>query len=144
MSDDGQRPNDNENLRERTSSPEPVDLNERRERRQSTTPSDAPQPFDDFADELEAQAREIVRVFRENVGELGERVRQAVDHASTLWNEAAEAAPAPASSDPHPQELRARALMRRWVKRDFLVDPDLPMAAAGQHSSGDSFCRRQP
>ncbi|HEX8732680.1 MAG TPA: hypothetical protein VF725_11550, partial [Ktedonobacterales bacterium] len=129
MSDDGQRPNDNDNLREHDSPPEPVDLNERRERRQNAPSQDfSPQPFDDFADELETQAREIVRVFRENMGELGERVRQAVDHASTLWNEAAEAAPAPASADPHPQELRARALMRRWVKRDFLVDPDLPMA----------------
>ncbi|MDE3229742.1 MAG: hypothetical protein KGO05_07655, partial [Chloroflexota bacterium] len=97
--------------------------------RQNSAPSDfSPQPFDDLTDELETQAREIVRVFRENMGELGERVRQAVDHASTLWNEAAEAAPAPASADPHPNELRARALVRRWVKRDFLVDPDLPTA----------------
>ena len=62
----------------------------------------------------------MVRLFRENVGELGGRVRQAAEHAATIWNEAAEATPAPTSADPHPNELRARALMRRWVKRDFL------------------------
>ena len=130
MSDDGERTDDQNELREQGALPDPVDLNERRERRQAASaPLDPYQPsYDDLSDELERQAREMVRLFRENVGELGERVRQAAEHAANLWNEAAEAAPAPVTSDPHPNELRARALMRRWVKRDFLVDPDLPMA----------------
>lgn len=130
MSDDGERTDEKNDLRQ-GALPDPVDLNARREQRQATNggPVDPyQQPLDDLSDELERQAREMVRVFRENVGELGERVRQAAEHAATLWNEAAEATPAATTADPHPHELRARALMRRWVKRDFLVDPDLPLA----------------
>lgn len=130
MSDDGERTDDSNVPHEQDALPEPVDLNARREqRRAASTPGDPyQQAYDEFTDELEHQAREMVRVFRENVGDLGERVRQAAEHAATLWNEAAEAPAAPASTDPHPHELRSRALIRRWVKRDFLVDPDLPMA----------------
>ncbi|HEX8996143.1 MAG TPA: hypothetical protein VF812_08935 [Ktedonobacterales bacterium] len=129
MSDDGERTGEN-NDQHPGALPDPVDLNARREQRQAVNRQYDPyqQAYDDISDELERQAREMVRLFRENVGELGERVRQAAEHAATLWTEAAEAAPAATTSDPHPHELRARALMRRWVKRDFLVDPDLPMA----------------
>ena len=130
MADNGERTGDKNDLRTEGALPEPVDLNARREQRQlAQTPNDPFQAaYDDLSDELERQAREMVRLFRENVGELGDRVRQAAEHAATLWNEAAEAPAAPATNDPHPHELRARALMRRWVKRDFLVDPDLPTA----------------
>ncbi|HET9110181.1 MAG TPA: hypothetical protein VFN78_05080 [Ktedonobacterales bacterium] len=131
MADNGERTGDKNDLREEGAPPEPVDLNARREQRQMAqqTPTDPFQAaYDDLSDELELQAREMVRLFRENMGELGERVRQAAEHAATLWNDAAEAPAAPISDDPHPHELRARALMRRWVKRDFLVDPDLPTA----------------
>jgi len=130
MSDDGERTDENNDLRGQGALPDPVDLNARREQRQAAKapPDPYQQAYDEFADELERQGREMVRLFRENMGELGERVRQAAEHAATLWNEAAEAAPVTVATDPHPHELRARALMRRWVKRDFLVDPDLPTA----------------
>ncbi len=130
MADDGERTDDTKDPREQDALPDPVDLNARRERKQAASTHVDPyqQSYDELSEELERQAREMVRVIRENVGDLGERVRQAAEHAATLWNEAAEASPAPISADPHPQELRARALMRRWVKRDFLVDPDLPLA----------------
>lgn len=130
MSDDGERTDDKNDLRDQGALPDPVDLNERRERRQAANAQTDPyqQVYEDLSDELERQGRELVRIFRENVGELGERVRQAAEHAATLWNDGAEAAPVAATTDPHPNELRARALMRRWVKRDFLVDPDLPLA----------------
>ncbi|HEX5547826.1 MAG TPA: hypothetical protein VFX24_10465, partial [Ktedonobacterales bacterium] len=83
---------------------------------------------DDVADELERQARETIRLFRESMGDLGTRVRQVVDRASELWDASSGIDPdstgirnlAPAN------ELRARELARRWVARDFLVDPELP------------------
>lgn len=130
MSDDGEQNGIHNEQDDQNVQQQPVDLNAHRERRQNMNqPPDAyQQAYDDLSDELELQAREIVRLFRENVGELGERVRQAAEHAATLWNDAAEAPSAPVTSDPHPNELRARALMRQWVRRDFLVDPDLPMA----------------
>lgn len=137
MADDGERTDDKTTNGQPDALPDPVDLNARREQRQASNgapyppsePTDSMQhAYEDISDELEAQAREMVRVFRENMGELGERVRQAAEHAATLWNEAAEAPAALMPSDPHPNELRARALVRRWVKRDFLVDPDLPTA----------------
>lgn len=131
MADDGERNGNTGDQRAHDVQQDPVDLTAHRERRYgSQSQGDAYyQPsYDDLTDELERQAREIVRVVRENVGELGDRVRQAAEHAATLWNEAAEAPAAPQVTDPHPHELRARALMRRWVRRDFLVDPDLPMA----------------
>ena len=40
---------------------------------------------DDVADELERQARETMRIFRDSMGDLGERVRQVLDRASELW-----------------------------------------------------------
>ncbi|HEU5345035.1 MAG TPA: hypothetical protein VFU60_11865 [Ktedonobacterales bacterium] len=141
MADDGERTDDKNTIGQHDAPPDPVDLSARREQRQSSNqapnppgvmPGDLPdqwqRAYEDLSDELEAQGREMVRVFRENMGELGERVRQAAEHAATLWNEAAEAPAAPMPVDPHPHELRARALVRRWVKRDFLVDPDLPTA----------------
>lgn len=83
---------------------------------------------DDVADELERQARETIRLFRESMGDLGTRVRQVMDRASELWDASSGIDPdstgirnlAPAN------ELRARELARRWVARDFLVDPELP------------------
>jgi hypothetical protein len=126
---------------ERAASPqEPVDFSSRRQERQradesapsSSASSNYPQSHhnnhharDEQADELEIQAREIVRAFRENAGELGERVQQAIAHARVLWEESA-TVDAPVFDDPHPDEARARSLARRWVKRDILVDPDLP------------------
>ena len=78
-------------------------------------------------DALEQEARENLRTF----GELGGRVRDVLARASTLW---AETTPteeadteAPPLADPA-HDLRARALARRWVGRDFLVDPELPQA----------------
>jgi hypothetical protein len=83
---------------------------------------------DELADELERQARETIRLFRESVGDLGTRVRQVLDRASELWDSSS-------SIDPEStgirnlvpaNDLRARELARRWVARDFLVDPELP------------------
>jgi hypothetical protein len=83
---------------------------------------------EELTDELERQARETIRVFRESMGDLGTRVRQVLDRASELWDASSGIDPestgirdlAPAN------ELRARELARRWVDRDFLVDPELP------------------
>lgn len=83
---------------------------------------------DELTDELERQARETIRLFRESMGDLGMRVRQALDRASELWESSSGVDPetigardlAPAN------DLRARELARRWVARDFLVDPELP------------------
>src|SRR5258708_22023263 len=80
------------------------------------------------AAERERQARETLRLVRENVGDLGARVRKALDHATALWEEAQ---PAAADAPPMPHipgedDAFARSLARRWVQRDFLVDPDLP------------------
>ncbi len=90
---------------------------------------DWPETRDEIADDLERQARETMRVIRESAGELGTRVRQVLDHAATLWNQAGPGAPTTndrtsAISSAH--ELRARALARRWRTIDFLVDPELP------------------
>lgn len=85
---------------------------------------------EEFADELERQARETIRVFRDSMGDLGERVRQVLDRASELWDESNTG-----NLDPDntiirnlapANDLRARELARRWVARDFLVDPELP------------------
>lgn len=89
---------------------------------------DAAPERDELTDELERQARETIRLFRESVGDLGERVRQVLDRASELWEASSGIDPdstgtrnlAPAN------ELRARELARRWVARDFLIDPELP------------------
>ncbi len=84
----------------------------------------------ELSDELERQARETVRIVRESAGELGARVMQAMEYASTLWNEASVEHP-PATLEKRlsaEDEQRARALVRRWVRRDFLVDPELPEA----------------
>jgi hypothetical protein len=84
------------------------------------------QPYDELIDELERQARETLRLFRESAGELGARVRQAIERASDYWDEAE--LPQPATSDAVTPEVehRARLLARRWVDVDFLVDPELP------------------
>ncbi len=87
-----------------------------------TTPPDAP---DEITDELERQAREAMQTIRETVGDLGSRVRQALEHASTLWDEAGTAVPTSSTVSPA-QERRARELAKRWVSIDFLVDPELP------------------
>lgn len=82
-------------------------------------------PRDDMTDELERQAREAMRLFRESAGELGTRVRDVLDRASTYWQEAGPEPPAPGAVAPA-DDLRARELARRWVAVDFLVDPELP------------------
>lgn len=83
---------------------------------------------DDLTDELERQARETIRLFRESMGDLGTRVRQVLDRASELWE--ASSGIDPDSTGNHnlapANALRARELARRWVARDFLVDPELP------------------
>ena len=84
-------------------------------------------PYDEMHDELERQARETVDMIRENVGDLGSRVRLALDRAAALWDQAA---PDPRSAADEPpvapaDEQRARALARRWTTIDFLVEPDL-------------------
>ncbi len=80
---------------------------------------------DDFNLELEEQARETIRVFRESAGDLGSRVRQVLNHASSLWNEVHPGLPGESAVSAE-DELRGRALARSWIERDFLVDPDLP------------------
>lgn len=133
MADNDERNNGDDHA---TTTQDPVDLSSRRQERQriraeddfgsaSHTRSSDKDHWNDNADELEIQAREMVRVIRENAGEFGERVQQAIAHARELWEESA-GVDKPIFDDPHPNELRARALMKRWVKRDFLVDPDLP------------------
>lgn len=133
MADNDERNNGDERA---TTPQEPVDLSSRRQQRQRERAGDdfgsashtrwsGEDLWSDSADELENQAREMVRVIRENAGELGERVQQAITHARELWEESA-GLDKPIFDDPHPDEPRARALMKRWVKRDFLVDPDLP------------------
>jgi hypothetical protein len=85
-----------------------------------------PEPgFNDLSLELEQQARETIRLFRESAGDLGTRVRQVLEHASSLWDEVHPGAPGESSVSPE-DELRGRTLARAWVERDFLVDPDLP------------------
>lgn len=131
MTDDGERENgDGQEL----TPPEPVDLTSRRQERDRARSGDAASGangVDDFwresADDLETQAREMVRMIRENAGELGERVQQAIAHTRELWEESATIG-GPIPDELHPDEPRARGLARRWVKRDVLVDPDLPAA----------------
>lgn len=82
----------------------------------------------ELTDELERQARETIRIFRDSMGDLGERVRQVLDRASELW-EASSGIDLDSTSTRNlapANELRARELARRWVARDFLVDPELP------------------
>ncbi|MBF6591257.1 MAG: hypothetical protein IVW57_12125 [Ktedonobacterales bacterium] len=82
-------------------------------------------------DERERQARETVRIFRESTGDLGARVRQVITYASTLWAQASPAAEIGGrdpSGVPPADEMRARALARRWITLDFLVDPEVPLA----------------
>ena len=80
---------------------------------------------DDFNLELEQQARETIRVFRETAGDLGTRVRQVLDRATSIWNEVHPGTPGESTISPE-DELRGRALARSWTMKDFLVDPDLP------------------
>jgi hypothetical protein len=49
--------------------------------------SEATDGDEDLSFELEQQARETIRVFRESAGDLGTRVRQALERASSLWKE---------------------------------------------------------
>ncbi|MGO8950074.1 MAG: DnaJ-like cysteine-rich domain-containing protein [Ktedonobacterales bacterium] len=79
---------------------------------------------DEFSLELEQQARETIRVFRESAGDLGTRVRQVLNRASSLWSEVHPGLPGESSVSTE-DELRARQLARSWIARDFLVDPDL-------------------
>lgn len=133
MADNDER---NDGAERATPPQEPVDLSSRRQERQRASADNgsggastghwlSDEARNEGADELEIQAREMVRAFRESAGELGDRVQQAIAHARVLWEESA-SIDEPVMDDPHPDEARARALMRRWVKRDFLVDPDLP------------------
>ncbi|MGH2517909.1 MAG: hypothetical protein ACRDHP_19860, partial [Ktedonobacterales bacterium] len=83
--------------------------------------------YDEILEELERQARETMRVFRESAGDLGARVRDIMDKATGYWEETGSETPPP-SLVPPDDEAQARALARRWVDIDFLVDPDLPTA----------------
>jgi hypothetical protein len=83
--------------------------------------------YGDISAELERQAREMLDAIRESAGDLGERVRQALDRASSLWDEAHPGIPVAGAVSPQ-DEQAARSLARRWVERDFLVDPELPGA----------------
>jgi hypothetical protein len=80
--------------------------------------------FDQLADDLERQARETLRSIRESAGELGARVRQAIERSSAVWDESSEASPPPPIVHSSVDEW-ARTLARRWVSIDFLVDPEL-------------------
>ena len=80
---------------------------------------------DELTAELERQAREMLDALRETAGDLGARVRRAVEHASSLWDEAHPGLPGETGVAPE-DDRRARLLASRWVARDFLVDPDLP------------------
>lgn len=88
-------------------------------------PTNRPTDEDDLSIELERQARETLRIIRETAGDLGTRVRQALQQASDLWDEAGPGAPGENGVSPE-DAARARALARRWVERDFLIDPELP------------------
>ncbi|HEY7983724.1 MAG TPA: hypothetical protein VID73_06120 [Ktedonobacterales bacterium] len=82
----------------------------------------------DSADELERQARETLGQLRARFGALGGRVRRVVERAGAHWEASA---PVPTSTEiAIGAGERARALARRWVEIDFLVDPDLPGALA--------------
>lgn len=83
--------------------------------------------YDEILEELERQARETMRVFRESAGDLGARVREIMDKASGYWEETGTETPPPSLVPPE-DEAHARALARRWVDIDFLVDPELPNA----------------
>lgn len=83
--------------------------------------------YDEILEDLERQARETMRTFRESAGDLGARVRDIMDRASGYWEETGAEAPPPSLVSPE-EEARVRALARRWVDIDFLVDPDLPHA----------------
>ncbi len=99
----------------------------RYERYQRYDPTGARDAYDEMADELERQAREAMDTIRETMGDLGERVRQTLEYTSTLWNDVADV-PEANESDVHElADIKARALARRWVARDFLVEPDLPI-----------------
>ncbi len=80
---------------------------------------------DPLSDELERQARETVQAIRESVGELGARVRDAIERSSVIWDESQAGLPSqPVVSEG--LDSRARTLARRWASIDFLVDPELP------------------
>lgn len=80
-------------------------------------------------DELERQAREALRTVRESAGDLGTRVRQMLSWATDVWEEthpAGQPRSVEPSQVPPADAARARALARRWVAVDFLVEPELP------------------
>lgn len=83
--------------------------------------------YDEILEELERQARETVRIFRESAGDLGARVREIMDKASGYWEETGSEPPPPSLVSPE-EEATARSLARRWVGIDFLVDPELATA----------------
>ena len=63
MSDDGERTDDQNELREQGALPDPVDLNARREERRQAANSQADPyqlAYDDLSDELERQADRLV------------------------------------------------------------------------------------
>jgi hypothetical protein len=108
---------------------------------------DEPKDNEDITEvhgERERQARDTLRRIRETRGELGARVRLAMRRASELW---AQASPVAEDGQPDPSmagpadEQRARALARRWIEVDFLVDPDLPDIMGVTAVSDDALWR---
>ncbi|WIG61064.1 MAG: hypothetical protein OJF49_003812 [Ktedonobacterales bacterium] len=91
-------------------------------------PNDSHTSTDDAMDELERQAREMLQAMRQSAGNLGTRVRQALDHASSLWDEAHPGLPVRRDIVTTEDEHHARSLARGWARRDFLVDPELASA----------------
>jgi len=121
-------PTDANDARDEAEAPSPRVIPQARyERYQRYDPTGARDAYDEMADELERQAREAMGVIRETMGDLGDRVRQTLEYTSSLWNDAAEP-PEANESDVHElADIKARALARRWVERDFLVEPNLPV-----------------
>ncbi len=83
----------------------------------------------DGAVQRETQARETMALIRESAGDLGVRVRKAIEHATALWDETHPGTPEVRRVAPE-VDMLARTLARRWAERDFLVDPELPAAMA--------------
>lgn len=105
-----------------------ADMDDNGDRRQTSRETgELYTPETDKQAELEQQAREVVRAITDSTGDLGARVKDVISRASGLWDEAHPGVPSSGSVAPE-DDLWARTWARRWVERDFLVDPELPDA----------------